>query len=629
MRNFVSIKNQQGAALPMVLILMVLMIILSAAAYQVSQGNTGLIAMAASSEKAFYAAEQGYNRTLWRLNEKPNFLTDDDPNPDKIEYPTTSGNFYNRYELTPASNYRVHVLVPLETVAGNEVEDNYRRIIRSTGWDNRYPERLRSIEAEVYKKTFTQFCMANNSERAKNGNPLYWLSGEVIYGPLHTNDTLYVKGTPVFHGPVTYVNGIDIEPAENMYNPAIFRKGNSKVAETLSFSSSLSNLKAQARIDGHYYNGRACIRLLEDGGYNIRYYDRNTNGWYYNGIEYRFIPTIDGNQPGLSNKWYDSELAQEKADKGFLWNHENCVMFQRVIRNADGTLNEAVTNLPENSFRSFAEFVSNTAPPPIDLPNNGVIYVDGGTGANDSTGVSKYNRNLGNVFISGKLDGRLTIAAANDIFITAHDPCDWKRPDWGSNWDWSDWWDNPAAGVTYSKTTFEQKFDASGEWTHTEVGGDSGEDMLGLVATNYVTVLHYNWPSQYHNVRCATDLFGLAEYDDYCWKLGSFIGNIFNIPKDHAPDNIYLYAAIYAQEESFGFEAYYQDQKKDTAYLVGSIAQKYRGPMGVSGFFFGGGYKKNYSHDPRFLYDAPPHYPDPANSGWQTSRWDEIKNHIN
>ena len=109
-------KNQQGAALPMVLILMVLMIILSAAAYQVSQGNTGIIAMAASSEKAFYAAEQGYNRTLWRLNnEKTNFLAAEDSSPEEIPY---DGKPYNLYELTAGSNYRLHVLVPLVEIAG-------------------------------------------------------------------------------------------------------------------------------------------------------------------------------------------------------------------------------------------------------------------------------------------------------------------------------------------------------------------------------------------------------------------------------------------------------------------------------------------------------------------------------
>ena len=626
MRNFFITRfrniNQQGAALVMVLILMVFMIVFSAAAYQMSQANTGSITMASSSEKALYAAEQGFNRTLWRINnEKSNFLAVEDSNPDAINY---GGKDYNLYELNPGPNYRINVLVPLIDIAGSTVEDNYRRIIRSTGWDSRYPERLRSIEVEVYKKTFTQFAMANDSEKDKDGNPLYWVPEEVVYGPLHTNDTLYVKSYPVlkkypvFYGPVTYSNSIDVSPGDDKYNPAIFRKGHSKVPAVMSFSRSLSELKAHARIDGHYYNGRVCIRLLKDGGYNIRYYDRTTNTWHYNDAEYRFIPTVA--RLLSNNKWYDKEIGDEEANSG------KYVMFQRIFRNDDGTIDESQTQ----NFRSFKAFANTIAP--LELPHNGVIYVDGETGGNDTNGVSKFDVNRGNVFVSGKLNGRLTIAAANDIFVTAHDPCDWSRPNWSAGFSWSSWWDKEPyfPGVTYSNTTFEQKDDANGEWSYTEVKGSSGEDMLGLVATNHVDILHFNWLSQHDkSVEFFGSILDFADwftYKDYCWTFMNI-----GLPVDHAPDNIYLYAAIYAQEESFGFEAYDEDliRDKETAYVVGSIAQKYRGPQGVNGIILSGGYKKNYSHDPRFLYDAPPHFPDPANSGWQSSHWSEIKNHIN
>ncbi len=619
-KSIIPFKNQQGAALPIVLMLMILMVILSAAAYQISQGNTGIIAAAIGSDKALYAAEQGYNRTLWRLNnEKTNFLAAEDANPDKIEY---GEKWYNLYKLNPGPNYRLQVLVPLVQIEGqiDKVEDNYRRIIRVTGWDNNHPDRLRTIEVEVYKKTFTQFAVANDSERDKAGNPLYWLSGEVVYGPLHTNDTLFVRENPVFHGPVTYVNGINIQPAENMYNPAIFRKGNSKAAEVLSFGSSLSNLKTYARMGGHYYNGRACIHLLEGGGYNIRYYDQSTNTWHYNDAEYRFLPTngkvMHWWDIPQSDLWWDWEIAAEKADKS------DHVMFQRIFRDASG--NEVSTQ----GFRSFADFADTVAP--LELPPNGVIYVDGGNTTGGSLGSSssaaKYDVKLGNVFVSGKLDGRLTIGAANNIFITAHNPCDWSRPTWSATFDsfnWSSWWQE--TGVTYSKTTFEQIFDDTEEWTHTEVGGDSGEDMLGLAATNYVAILHYNWLSQHDkDVRFRGSIGSWFTYRDYCW---TFL-NINLQPVDHAPNNLYLNAAIYAHNESLGFEAYDKGLPKETAYVVGSIAQRWRGPQGMSGFLDKDGYKKNYSHDPRFLYDAPPHFPDPANSGWQSSRWDEIKNHI-
>lgn len=609
-----TFKNQQGAALPMVLILMILMFILSVAAYQVSQGNTGIIAVASTSEKAFYAAEQGYNRTLWRLNnEKDNFLIIEDNSPELIQYGDKE---YNLYELEPGPNYRINVLVPLVEIEGqtDKVEDNNLRVIRSTGWDKSHPERLRTIEVEVYKKTFTQFVMANDKEEDKSGNPIYWLSGEAVYGPLHTNHILYVRGKPVFYGPVTYVRGINITPTENLYNPAIFRKGNSQVAETLAFSSSLNNLKAYARIDGHYYNGgRATIHLLGDGGYNIRRCEWNNDPnqvrWYYNDAEYRFRPTKDGNPPNLlqTNLWWDWEIAAEKA------NSSSDVMFQKIFRNSDGSIDNSQTQ----NFSSFADFANTVSP--MELPANGVIYVDGRTGTNNANGVNKFHAGLGNIFVSGKLDGRLTIAAANDIYITAHNPCDWHRPEWDNSW-----YDS-TPGVTYQNTGFNQVFE-NDEWLFTEVTGN-GDDMLGLVATNFVNVLHFNWLSQHdRDVRFRGSIGDLFTYRDYCW---TFL-NTSLLPIDNAPKNINIHAAIYSQNESFGFEAHDASIiiSKDNANLVGSIAQKYRGPLGISGIILSGGYKKHYTHDPRFLYDSPPHFPNPANSGWESSRWNEIKDHI-
>ena len=122
----------------------------------------------------------------------------------------------------------------------------------------------------------------------------------------------------------------------------------------------------------------------------------------------------------------------------------------------------------------------------------------------------KFDISLGNVFVSGKLDGRLTIAAANNIYITAHDPCDWQRPDYTSSWY------DAKPGVAASSTDFQQVFE-NGEWSYTKVLGE-GDDMLGLVADYKVQVMHYNWPSGYHDVRYTGSVTGLFDFDNYCWS---------------------------------------------------------------------------------------------------------------
>ena len=106
-----SYKNQKGAVLPMVILIMLLMVILSGAIYYISTGNSLLVAMASSHEKALYAAEKGYNQTLWRFNnEDTTFLNLADASSEEYD-----GKNYHLYELTPDadSNYLVNVLIPL------------------------------------------------------------------------------------------------------------------------------------------------------------------------------------------------------------------------------------------------------------------------------------------------------------------------------------------------------------------------------------------------------------------------------------------------------------------------------------------------------------------------------------
>lgn len=208
------------------------------------------------------------------------------------------------------------------------------------------------------------------------------------------------------------------------------------------------------------------------------------------------------------------------------------------------------------------------------LPANGVIYVDGGTGG-------KWDNNTGNVFVSGTLDGRLTIAAANDIYITAWDPTNWEEPI-----------GNVPRG-TYTGGLYYKDFNGS---NIADI-----DDMLGLIAGGYVRILHNNWPRD----------------DGRSWSTKS--------TNDVAPKNITIHAAIFALNNSFEYEYYNSGAAKDTITLIGSITQNKRGAVGTyNGQRTVTGYNKNYSHDPRMLYDMPPHFLEPVNSGWEIRSWREV-----
>jgi len=569
-----QVRNQKGIALPLVLAVMVVMTILSIAAMNVSTNQTILVQKSISRDKALYAAEQGYNHYLWKLNDNDIFYLDET----KYDCDTSETGF-DVYTLKgdETGTYRVQIRVPRETIDGIEVPVRNRLILRSTGWTEENPDYLRTIEVEVSKRTFTQHVMVSNNEYNEYGDRLYWDSEDVMYGPLHTNDTLYIASNtkPIFYGPVTYVKGIDINPEDWIYSSAIFRQGNSQV-DPLEFTSSNTDLLAHARIGGHYYNGITYIYLKGDK-YDVRRWDKDERTWKYNEVPYT-----------PPSSYQDAQRER-------------------------GTYKHTASGKQYSSFEELRSDENNF--PSLDLPKNGVIYVNGNTGDNgdnsSNRNVYKFDRDYGNVFVSGQLDGRLTICAANDLFITGHDPCDWRHPDRIPNF-------NGAfrPGVTYWDTDFEQKFNGS-DWVRTEVKGE-GDDMLGLVAGQCIRIIHFNWPCQ------------LAS-NDYSWGgRGLFID--LRPPIDVAPLNIYIYAALFVRDVSFGYEyptellTGFTLNRKEKIYLVGSITQRYRGSIGLVSS--GIGYDREYSHDPRMLYDAPPYFVEPANTGWLSAKWRETSNHI-
>lgn len=133
---------------------------------------------------------------------------------------------------------------------------------------------------------------------------------------------------------------------------------------------------------------------------------------------------------------------------------------------------------------------------------NKVLYVetiDGSTG--------KFDINAGNIFISGELKGKLTIAAANNIYITYDDPTNWydyKESDLADDsvepnqppktfyWNKKNNSYPEKGGITYKSTTFTPSKLNDGYWEREA----TGKDMLGLVANKSIFIMHYGWPKK-------------------------------------------------------------------------------------------------------------------------------------
>ncbi|HHY94334.1 MAG TPA: hypothetical protein GX513_04890 [Firmicutes bacterium] len=455
------LRQERGIALPMVAAIIAIITILGlSSTYLVdSQGTMG--AQYAGGERALYFAEAGVYKYLWHLNKDSRYYAkpEDEKTEDEarlgVDTPFQDG--YYRLEVDPPSTE-----IPVVT-------------IRCTGWAASSPANRRTIEVKAHKRQFVQQIYGSNGEETARGEPVWWITGDEVWGPLHTNGTLNIDGDPRFHGRVTYSVALNVRPGSNPY----YEAGPPEKVNTLGFPPSNSQLMLQAKYNGYYYEGRTSILL-------------------------------DGSQVKI-------------------WNNG----------------------------------VTQTRP----LPANGVIYVNGRTGSD------KWGLDMGNAFVSGTLDGRLTIAAVNDIYITAKDPTN-------LNYDSA----RVTGGILYANPDFDPP-------------GGITDDMLGLVANRYVRILHYGWFGSYPSHR------------------------------DVAPQNITIHAAIFALNWSYEFESYDTGSLKGVITLCGSTTQKYRGAVGTFDSWSGErltGYNKHYTYDPRMLYDMPPHFLEPVNAGWEIVTWREI-----
>lgn len=465
----------------MVLVAVVTVLGFTAAHLVESQTRMGL--GYAGREQALHFAEAGLNKYLWHLNKDSRYydedtFANDDAWPGRV-FDAAGGLIYQAPAGTPGNTGNIHLhgryyLEVVQPGPGRPVVT-----IRSTGWRADDPSNRVTVAVEVHKRQFAQNIFVTSMERLPNGTTkVWWITGDRVRGPLHTNGQLFINGDPVFEDAVTY-SGADPEMASGS-NPS-FPPGYPQRTAELAFPASNSQLRTQAQLNGYYYNGRTCLRLAGD---------------------------------------------------------------QVIVRHRDGS---AVTR---------------------PLPPNGVIYVDGLSGSS----AGKWALGTGNVFVSGTLDGRLTIAAANDIYLTGRDPTNYTYASAAVT-----------GGVRYADTNF--------------TGTDPTDDMLGLVANRYVRILHYNWPTTSGGTTTGIDV---------------------------APHDITIHAALFALDWAFEYEEYDDPPVKGTITLVGSLTQRYRGAVGTFSSSTGqrlSGYLKDYAHDPRMAYDTPPHFLEPVNAGWEIVNW--------
>lgn len=334
---------------------------------------------------------------------------------------------------------------------------------------------------------------------------IQWATGDVVNGPLHSNDALQVGGSVRFADPLV--------------------------------ESAWSNPPDPTR--RWWGSGTPVSESATPPGY-----------WPVHGAA---LSMPVGNQQLL--EYVEPRVDDPTADPG-----PGCYYTGNTQIRFSGTtmqvLSPATTDAPSRCLDvvNRSSWQTKAIPP--------VIYVDSTTtpgnyssfqypmSGEDTTGhTTDYTRTRGTAYVEGSVSGQVTVAAKDDI-VVARDL--------------------------------------------TNADGGTGTDIIGLVAGNYVWV--------YHPV------------DGWGNNLLSSSNTVHNID-----------AAILSLRHSFLVQNWTKGAALSTSAstrlnVTGSIAQKYRGPVGTG---MGGasvsGYVKNYAYDPRLKVMQPPYFLKPNSSPWQVS----------
>ena len=475
-----KLNNSKGIVMQTVMIIVVIIFILTISALFIIDNQTFAVSKTKASEDAIHIAEAGYNYYLWQLNDDTQFyrtgldkggklvpenyyIVSDNPLWDNFPKDYKPISYISAGRLV--GYYKLHIIPP--------TTDEPVVTIQSTGWMAAAPDNKKTIEVKLHKKLFTNYVSFSGTMSGINGN-VSWGDGEQIRGPYYTNGTLRTTGSPVFHGPVAYVERWE----KTGSGTPVFKAGNPQKVEPMIFPSTNSNLAYWGEeINGGYkYQGRTCI-LLDNDMLSIR----NVN--------------IDS---------------------------------------------EAIVRRP--------------------LPDSSVIYIKG------------------DLYISGVIDGRLTILVEGDIYITRRDPTNYSF--------------NSAeytGGIKYKNQNIPKLGD--------EHPTNPSDDILGLVSNGTIYVHSYGWPKK---------------------------GGIQNVWDTSTNKNITINAALFGYSST----SYYTVQNFSSLdnmgfiYFTGSQVFSKMGATYTTSFFGGvNGYKEDNTFDYRMHYDAPPHFLEPQNSGWEVKSW--------
>ncbi|MCX5666228.1 MAG: DUF4900 domain-containing protein [Candidatus Omnitrophica bacterium] len=258
-----KIKNGFALVFTLLTALVIITIIISLAA--IASGDLSLAKRATNNMRAYYLAEAGLARKFAELRADtashaasigPTNITISPGNPGrfKVDVLQVGAGIFPTFTLTSTGTYPIN----------NGVS--------------------KTIILTVRQITIARYIYLTNLE-TRAGSPIWFIGGDIVRGPLHTNGQINVYNDPTFEGPVSSVS-----PSINYYHgpPPL---DNPDFQETLTLGAPRIQLPATADIitsisdaaratsgAGLYFKGNTTITLISNGTVNITNDGRGLTG---------------------------------------------------------------------------------------------------------------------------------------------------------------------------------------------------------------------------------------------------------------------------------------------------------------------------------------------------------------
>jgi hypothetical protein len=396
--------------------------------------------------------------------------------------------------------------------------------------------------------------------RSSSCDQIQFASGDVINGPLHSNDTLYICGA-TFNGPVTTATTKTPprydKPSSGCSTPTFKFTGNPAFAPVIAMPPSNAQMKDETRTDltaqvprpGCLYTGPTSIVFNADGTMTVRSPWTKATRVVGNPATAAGTPPPGAStcgQPGnptAANLAANANTLAGEFGQKIAVPANNLVYVQSVPTSRPGDPNFwAATKKPVGLTCTGLSGSTGSG--------NGIGFPAKDEFAPTTQGISAYDCYNGDAFVQGTMRGALTISADNYVYVTGD--------------------------IAYQ---------------------DPKADILGLVAQNAVWV--------WNPMKCTS-----AAKDCVVGKPSNF--------SELLADNRRIDAAILSVNHTFQVQNYNVGGKRGTLTINGAIAQNFRGPVGTSGSG-GTGYLKNYLYDQRYRNIAPPKFLVPPSTTYGVS----------